>query len=67
MFPYLQEEARTLWHEDHPDQGSQSREDAHQYEHPPAVELELCPDGETPAWNNMTQHTYNTHTRNTQH
>lgn len=37
----LQEESRTLGHEDESDECRQSRKQAHEYEQPPAVHLEL--------------------------
>lgn len=46
----LQEESRTLGHEDESDECRQSRKQADEYEQPPAVHLKLWADGETPAW-----------------
>lgn len=51
----LQEETRALWHENDSDERGQGGEETHQDEEPPAVELELCTDGEAPAWQTIRQ------------
>lgn len=48
---YFQEEPGALRHEHEPHQGGDGRQGTDQHKHPPAVELELCPHAEAPAWN----------------
>lgn len=48
---YFQEEPGALRHEHESHKGGDGRQGTDQHKHPPAVELELRPHAEAPAWN----------------